>query len=187
MCQLSENPRSHSILCDTAARCPCDGQQVSSWRTFGRKKHTNADAKPMTVAIRALWHGVCCHRKAGPNNNLDATTQIKFQKQPNAEEDNMLYLIATLDAQPEHRETLMDAVKRCVAATVKEKGCISYDCFTSITEPNRFIFVERWESQDDLDAHGKSAHVQEWRALSRPLWTGPSAVEIITPANVFKR
>jgi quinol monooxygenase YgiN len=99
----------------------------------------------------------------------------------------MLYLIATLDAQPEHRETLMNAVKKTVEATVKEKGCISYDCFTSITQPNRFIFVERWESQEDLDAHGRSAHVQEWRALSRPLWVGKSDVEIVTPANVLRR
>ena len=99
----------------------------------------------------------------------------------------MLYLIATLDAQPEHRETLAEAVKKCVAETVKEKGCLSYDCHTSISQPNRFVFLERWESQEDLDNHGKSAHVLAWRTLSRPLWTGPSAVEIITPANVFKR
>jgi quinol monooxygenase YgiN len=100
---------------------------------------------------------------------------------------HMLYLIATLDAKPEHRETLMNAVKTCVAATLKEKGCISYDCLTSITQPNRFVFVERWESQEDLDAHGKSAHVQEWRALSRPLWVGKSDVEIVTPADIFRR
>lgn len=99
----------------------------------------------------------------------------------------MLYLIAELDAQPEHRQTLIDAVKKCVAETVKEKGCISYDCFTSASDPNKFIFVERWESQEDLDAHGKSAHVQAWRALSKPLWTGPSRVEIVTPAHVLKR
>ena len=99
----------------------------------------------------------------------------------------MLYLIAELEAQPQHRDTLMEAVKKCVAITVKEKGCISYDCFTSIAEPNKFIFVERWESQEDLDAHGKAAHIQEWRALSRPLWVGPSKVEIVSPAHVLKR
>lgn len=99
----------------------------------------------------------------------------------------MIYLIATLEAQPQHRETLLAAVKKLVAESSKEEGNISHDCLTSAADPNRFVFVERWATREALDAHGSKPHVQEWRALSRPLWTGPSKVEIITPADVFLR
>ena len=99
----------------------------------------------------------------------------------------MFYLIATLEAQPEHRETLAAAAKKLVAASSQEEGCISHDCLISVADPNRFVFVERWETREAMDAHGTQPHVQEWRALSRPLWTGPSKVEIITPAEIFHR
>lgn len=99
----------------------------------------------------------------------------------------MLYLIATLEAKPGHAATIAEAVRKCSAETVTEAGCISYDCHVSLTQPDRYVFVERWASQQDLDAHAKSAHVQAWRATTASLWAGPSAVEIVTPANVLRR
>ncbi|MGF6878821.1 quinol monooxygenase YgiN [Paraburkholderia sp. MM5477-R1] len=30
-------------------------------------------------------------------------------------------------------------------------------------EPRRFVFIERWESQDALAAHAKSAHIQAYK------------------------
>lgn len=39
-----------------------------------------------------------------------------------------------------------------------EEGCISYDIYQNINEPLVFTFVERWSSQEAVDAHNNSAH-----------------------------
>ncbi len=43
-------------------------------------------------------------------------------------------------------------------ATVKadDAGCEMYDLFRSTDDPSRYVMVERWASQADLDAHMKS-------------------------------
>jgi quinol monooxygenase YgiN len=99
----------------------------------------------------------------------------------------MIYVVATVDVKPENREAFAAGAKACIAETVKEKGCISYDCHTSVTAPNRFVFVERWESQAALDAHGQAPHLKAWRELSNPMKVSPTVIEIVTPANIVKR
>ena len=54
----------------------------------------------------------------------------------------MIYVVATTQVKPELRDAFIKGAKECVAATRKEKGCISYDGHTSILDPNLFVMVE---------------------------------------------
>lgn len=99
----------------------------------------------------------------------------------------MVYLIATLDVPPQHRSAFIAAVQELVAASAREEGCISHDCLESTTQPDRFVFLERWETREALDAHPAHAHVKTWRAKFQAFGAAPSQVEIITPAEVFRR
>jgi len=54
-----------------------------------------------------------------------------------------------------------------------DEGCRSYSVFADLTDPDRFVLFEEWESQAHLDAHNKQMHVRrfsdriaEW--LDRP-------------------
>jgi quinol monooxygenase YgiN len=38
-------------------------------------------------------------------------------------------------------------------------GCISYEVYESASTPGTFVTVERWKSQEDLDAHMAAPHV----------------------------
>ena len=49
------------------------------------------------------------------------------------------------------------------APTRAEKGCIFYDLHENPADPEDLTFIEEWESEEDLDAHGQSAHIQEGR------------------------
>jgi quinol monooxygenase YgiN len=49
------------------------------------------------------------------------------------------------------------------APTRQEKGCVYYDLHENTGDPEDLTFIEEWESEEDLDAHGKSAHIQEGR------------------------
>ena len=90
----------------------------------------------------------------------------------------MIYVIATIIVKTEHRADFLENARTVIGATVKEPGCVSYDLTSSITEPNCFVFVERWESREALAAHFETPHLHEWRRVSTP-FTDKRKVEII--------
>lgn len=96
----------------------------------------------------------------------------------------MIYVVATASVKPDKREDFMTGARACIAETVKEAGCILYDCHASVGDPGRFVFVEKWESRDALMAHAKSDHLRAWRKLSADYITTPTKVEIVTPEKV---
>jgi quinol monooxygenase YgiN len=96
----------------------------------------------------------------------------------------MLYVIATASVKPEKREAFRQGAVACITETRKEDGCLLYDLHESTTDPTRFVFVERWTSREALGAHGRSAHIKEWRKIVSECVNTPTKIEIITPANV---
>lgn len=43
----------------------------------------------------------------------------------------------------------------------EDEGCEMYDLFQSVDDPNQFVLVESWASQEALDAHGSSEAMKE--------------------------
>ena len=68
----------------------------------------------------------------------------------------MILVIARLVIRPGSIPHLLGPAKLCIEETRKEEGCISYDLFTSTTEADGLIFVERWESREALSRHSNS-------------------------------
>ena len=75
----------------------------------------------------------------------------------------MILVAGTVKYQPGAIEKLKGDMKKVVAATRKEDGCINYDFAVDVTDPNTLIIFERWRDQKALDSHIQSAHVIEWR------------------------
>lgn len=98
----------------------------------------------------------------------------------------MIYVVATTQVKPECREAYLKGARDCIAATRQETGCLAYDSHESITEPNLFVVVERWDSRDALNAHGRAAHMKAWREYSAPLKASPTVIEIISDGKVEK-
>ena len=98
----------------------------------------------------------------------------------------MIYVIATTPMKPECREAFIKGHKACIVETLKEKGCLSYEGHISIHDPNVYVVVERWESREDLNAHGRAPHMKVWRELSAPLKASPTLIEIISADKVDK-
>ena len=98
----------------------------------------------------------------------------------------MIYVVATTPMKPESREDFIKGHKAAIAETHKEKGCLSYEGHVSVNDPNLYVVVERWETRDDLTAHGRAPHMKVWRELSAPLKAAPTVIEIISDAEVDK-
>ena len=43
----------------------------------------------------------------------------------------------------------------------EDKGCEMYDLFRSVDDPTRYVMVESWASEEDLEAHKTSAAMGE--------------------------
>ena len=95
----------------------------------------------------------------------------------------MIFVISTVHLKPGALEACLAAARPCIAGTVKEDGCISYDVHTSVTDPDKIVFVERWESRAHLDAHMTTPHFLVWREQG-PQFIASRRVEIITPQDV---
>ncbi len=100
----------------------------------------------------------------------------------------MIYVVATLTIKHEARAKFIAQATACnkevIAANRKEKGCIAYDSHTSIHDPNLFVVVERWETREDLNAHGRAPHMKTWREYSAPLKVSPTVIEIVSDGKV---
>src|ERR1700739_4145271 len=96
----------------------------------------------------------------------------------------MIYVVATTQMKPEGREAFIKGHKAAIVETLKEKGCIAYEGHVSVNDPNLYVVVERWETRDDLGAHGKAPHMKVWRELSAPLKASQTVIEIISDAKV---
>lgn len=52
-----------------------------------------------------------------------------------------------------------------VRVKADDKGCEMYDLFRSVDDETKFVLVESWASQEDLDAHGKSPAMAEMNKI----------------------
>jgi quinol monooxygenase YgiN len=95
----------------------------------------------------------------------------------------MIYVIATLTIKPGSRQALEAPAAACIAETLKEKGCISYELFASLHDPEKLVFVEQWESREDLTAHSQTSHLQAWREASAP-YLVQRRIEVVHPDRV---
>jgi quinol monooxygenase YgiN len=95
----------------------------------------------------------------------------------------VIIVIATLTIKPGTLEAIRPHAEACIAATRQEKGCIAYDLNASLTDPSALVFVEKWETREDLTAHSKQPHLVAWRNASAPHLVS-RVIEIIHPEKM---
>lgn len=77
--------------------------------------------------------------------------------------------VAIFVAKPGKEAELEALLQTLVEPTRQEPGCLQYDLHVDIKEPRRFVFIERWESQEALAGHGQTAHIAHFRANASEL------------------
>ncbi len=75
----------------------------------------------------------------------------------------MIHLIATITIRPGSLDAVVAAAKPCLEGTRAEAGCISYELFQSVEDPEKLVFVERWKDRTALTEHFHAPHLIAWR------------------------
>ena len=55
----------------------------------------------------------------------------------------------------------------------EDSGCEQYELFRNIADDTKYVMVEAWASQEELDAHGKSDAMKAMAAIGPFLAGGP--------------
>ena len=77
---------------------------------------------------------------------------------------------------PEARAQAVQAAIDMVAETKKEQGCIAYDFYADLNDPNRFHVFEEWESDAALEAHFQTTHMKVFQGVLPAVLAGDGAV-----------
>ena len=72
-----------------------------------------------------------------------------------------IIVVGSFKARPGKEAEAQEAFETLVAPTHAEDGCILYALNRGFEDPSRLIFIERWASPEEHDAHMESAHIKE--------------------------
>lgn len=70
----------------------------------------------------------------------------------------MIKVIAPGVIKEPHLEDALDLYRLLIQETVKEPGCISYELFQELDDPNRLTLIEEWVDLEALQLHTKTPH-----------------------------
>jgi|SRR3954469_11287097 autoinducer 2-degrading protein len=69
----------------------------------------------------------------------------------------------------------------------KEPGCLQFDVMQAADNPNRLMLFEVYSDEAAFQAHGKTAHIQEFLAKARPLFVKTTMTKLTRKAHPVKR
>ena len=75
-----------------------------------------------------------------------------------------LTVVATVTAKQGFEKEVEQILKKLIAPTLEEDGCINYDLHQSIDTPGVYVFHENWQSKSHLDDHLQTDHIKECQA-----------------------
>lgn len=74
-------------------------------------------------------------------------------------------------------DTVLAACREMIARTPSEPGCIGYNGHQQIDDPQTIVFVEKWASRAEMDAHLAAPHTQAFLAAIGAAVLGPPVLE----------
>lgn len=71
----------------------------------------------------------------------------------------MIRLNARFEVKPDADAGMVVSLgKDLVRHSLRDTGCVDYDLMVSATNPRKMMFVETWDTEDNLHAHSISSH-----------------------------
>jgi quinol monooxygenase YgiN len=77
----------------------------------------------------------------------------------------MVIVMGTVRIAPEAIAAALPAMKRMVAASNAEDGCLLYAYSQDLVDPGLIRVSEHWRDREALKAHFATPHMAEWRQV----------------------
>ena len=92
-----------------------------------------------------------------------------------------IVVTGSFTARPGKEADARAAFEALLAPTHDEPGCVLYALHQGTDDPARLTFVERWASQEELDAHLASDHIAAALARADELFVDGGDITVFTP------
>lgn len=99
----------------------------------------------------------------------------------------MITVHAYVYAKPEHRDAYIQGLRELQTSTrANDPGCLRYEFWVSLDDPNAFVCVEQWTDMEALNAHLDAPHHINGSAALDPYRSRPAEVELFdsTPTSL---
>jgi len=84
----------------------------------------------------------------------------------------MIVIAGTIPIKPERREEAKQLALQMAAATHTEAGCLTYQFYADLVDPNTFFIFEEWESEEALQRHFQTEHMKTFQQQAPKLLAG---------------
>ncbi len=74
----------------------------------------------------------------------------------------MIIVHGTFPVKPELREDALELMHKMAVASRAEQGCISYEFYIGLSDPNKLLLFQEWESVDALQGHFDTEHMEDF-------------------------
>lgn len=89
-----------------------------------------------------------------------------------------LTVVARIKAKPGKQAQVRAELRKLLAPTRAEDGCINYDLHQALDSDAEFLFHENWTSKEGLDKHLATPHVQGFLGQADELLAEPVEITL---------
>ncbi len=95
----------------------------------------------------------------------------------------MIVVVGRVQTDPERRGELVALGQAVAAESRAEAGCIGYRLYEDTEQPDAFVFIEEWESDEALQRHFATPHIADFLAAFPATLTAAPDVSFHTVAG----
>lgn len=74
----------------------------------------------------------------------------------------MIIVHGTFPVKAEVRDDALELMHKMAVASRAEAGCISYEFYVGLSDPNKLLLFQEWESVDALQGHFDTEHMEDF-------------------------
>lgn len=74
----------------------------------------------------------------------------------------MIIVHGTIPLLPDCRERAIELARDMAVATREEVGCLSYDFYVGLSDPNTLMLFQEWQSMEALMGHFQTDHMESF-------------------------
>lgn len=93
--------------------------------------------------------------------------------------DEVELTIVTMTFEASDPDRLLGVLSKYVVVSRQEQGCRNIDLCASVTTPNRFVIIEKWESPEAQQTHFDSAEMVEMAKACDGLLVSAPAIDLL--------
>lgn len=76
----------------------------------------------------------------------------------------MIVVQSTFQLLPESKDEALELMRNMVRLCQQEHGCLAYEYFEGISDPNQVVLLQEWEDADCLQGHYQTDHMEDFLA-----------------------